>query len=816
VPAVGVRLIAAAALVLTALPPAAAEEPRVPTGAVARVGRPDLRHPGMAISVAFAPGGKSFASVGDPRAGSKDRDRLVLLWDLETGAEVRRFEGHTDGVQSVAFSADGALLVTASKDKTVRLWDAGTGKEVRQFTGHADAVLAVAYSRDGKYVVSVGRDAAVRLWDVATGNEVRHWPGYKSTGTSNVAFTPDSKLAASVGPDFVIRLRDVTSGEEVRKFAGHSADCESLDFSADGMWLASVSQDRTVRLWDVAAGKEERQFEGLPPLGACVRVSPDGKTVAAGGNGRVIQCWDLVTGKPRSTCVGHYGSVSEIAFSPDSRTLASAGHDGTVRLWDVATGRQLPQSGGTVAAAVVTPDGRRLATAGTDRTLRVWDPATGKQVGTDRRLDGPVAALAVSADGSPIRLDLRPQADGADPRPVATPIPVLRRVALNPDGTIAAGLAYDSVLLWNAATGSPTSASAKLRAEVAKRGRPNAVAFIPRSGHLATAGTDGLVHLWDVRTGSYIRGLGESLGNRSTIADLAVSPDGRMVATLAFDRTVRLWETATGKERKSWQPAGSNRALEFASGGRLLAVGGLDGGVRLFDPVSGKELAIRAGHSAAVTSLQRVGDERLLVSVSGERVFFQTDQLPVSVMRDSTALVWDVSDVKPGAVKPPAAGDLDPLWADLAGDDAGKAYAAVARLAAAPDLALPLLKDRLPAAARAPKVDVARLIADLDHDDYDVRERATRELKRAGPLVRPAVAEALARSKSREVRRRAADVLDGLKAAGVAPQEVWSARGVEVLERIGTPAAKALLADWSRGPADSPLTAEARSCLGPG
>ena len=88
--------------------------------------------------------------------------------------------------------------------------------------------------------------------------------------------------------------------------------------------------------------------------------------------------------------------------------------------------------------------------------------------------------------------------------------------------------------------------------------------------------------------------------------------------------------------------------------------------------------------------------------------------------------------------------------------------------------------------------------------------------KQAGALVRPAVAEELIGTKSREVRRRAADVLDALKAAPPSPQVVLSARGVEVLEQIATPAAKALIADWSRGPSDSPLTAESRASLGQG
>src|SRR5437773_822013 len=114
-------------------------EEALPEGVVARIGRPRLRHGGASvICVAFAPDGKTLASVGN--------DNLGRLWDPATGRQLRPLQGHTGPVESVAFGPDGKTLVTASYDRTLRLWDTATGKEIRQFTGHQGTILAVAFS----------------------------------------------------------------------------------------------------------------------------------------------------------------------------------------------------------------------------------------------------------------------------------------------------------------------------------------------------------------------------------------------------------------------------------------------------------------------------------------------------------------------------------------------------------------------------------------------------------------------------------------------------------------------------------------------
>src|SRR5262245_59609092 len=105
-------------------------------------------------------------------------------------------KGHTESVQSVAFSPDGKTLASASGDKSIKLWDVATGKQQATLKGHTESVRSVAFSPDGKTLASASKDETVKLWDVE---------GLKNTATLrgpqkdlwSVAFSPDGKTLAS-------------------------------------------------------------------------------------------------------------------------------------------------------------------------------------------------------------------------------------------------------------------------------------------------------------------------------------------------------------------------------------------------------------------------------------------------------------------------------------------------------------------------------------------------------------------------------------------------------------------------------------------
>jgi WD40 repeat protein len=83
---------------------------------------------------------------------------------VDSGREIRAFQGHQNGVLSVVFSPDGKRLVSGSDDQTVRLWQVDSGREIRTFRGHQNGVMSVAFSPDGKSIASSSFDGSIRLW----------------------------------------------------------------------------------------------------------------------------------------------------------------------------------------------------------------------------------------------------------------------------------------------------------------------------------------------------------------------------------------------------------------------------------------------------------------------------------------------------------------------------------------------------------------------------------------------------------------------------------------------------------------------------
>jgi WD40 repeat protein len=140
----------------------------------------------------------------------------------QTGKELRAFKGHEGWVVSVAFSPDGAHVLTGSTDKTSRLWDIETGKELRDFKGHEGTVDSVAFSPDGAHMLTGSLDKTARLWDTVTGTQFQV---FKHEDFVLSAFSPDGARVLTDSKDKTVRLWDVATGKELHAFQGASGCC---------------------------------------------------------------------------------------------------------------------------------------------------------------------------------------------------------------------------------------------------------------------------------------------------------------------------------------------------------------------------------------------------------------------------------------------------------------------------------------------------------------------------------------------------------------------------------------------------------------
>ena len=153
--------------------------------------------PRYVASVAYSP--------TKPLALSGGADRIIKLWNLNTGKLERPVGPHGGTIRCLVFSADGRYALSASDDMTVKYWDITGDRLIRTLEGHRAWVVAVAFSPDGTKCLSASADETIRLWDLKTGRLIREFENVNGYYAS-LAFSPDGVLALSGGLDGAIKL----------------------------------------------------------------------------------------------------------------------------------------------------------------------------------------------------------------------------------------------------------------------------------------------------------------------------------------------------------------------------------------------------------------------------------------------------------------------------------------------------------------------------------------------------------------------------------------------------------------------------------
>jgi RNA polymerase sigma factor (sigma-70 family) len=483
-------------------------------------------------------------------------------------------------VSSLAFAPDARTIVAHGTHGVACVFDAATGRALRRFqpgaTQHRCAV-----SSDGRWLVvpagksplRIDHEVTLELWEIATGTRAR---SFGKGPYADACFAADGKTLAGLRYDEVVEIWDPHAGRMLRQWKAGGGPGYDLDFAGqfttEGAMLLTRHRKQTIRCWDVASGSQLRQVSDLFPSDLFA-VSPAG-ILAVDGRDRIPP-----------------GQKAE-----PTRELQ-------VRLVDVTTGKDLGRLTAPLALTPngrpnwfiggrFSPDGTQLATAASDGQVRLWDVAARKQVRAWSYMSNFPGAMSFSQDGRRLALAdagttvrVLEVAGGTETQTPPGPRGGHRHVVFTPDGSaaISLGRAEPASFVWDAATG-------RLRQHREWSGEQMALPALNATGTAVYSwGSDRSLRVWDLASGKELRSWRDEFS--PYFMHIVPSPDDRSLALIYQNPTIVLADATTGKELRRLEghapwPFGA----AFAPDGRTLITWGADARVCVWDVATGQRL----------------------------------------------------------------------------------------------------------------------------------------------------------------------------------------------------------------------------------
>lgn len=546
-------------------------------------------HPDVVGAMATTPAGD--------RAFTATSDKLVRGWNLATGQSDQQHVGLS--APALALLASGDKLLAGSGDGEVLSWKIGVPQPAERLGAHAAGVAALIPLPGVPDLVTASLDGSVKRWKPGTAPKPLAHPG----NVTCAAASADGKKLLTGAADHQVRLWNLETNQVEKAFGGATQPIRAVALSADGSKVAFVSADQSLRICQTADGKEVFKDDKLPAAPTGIDFSPKGDQLAwsaADGKVRVLTAAD---GKAVKELAGHAGAVATVRFLPAGERLVTVGADNTLQVWTLADGKSVIKIAHPpgLSAFALSPDGKTILTGAADKLVRFWNPADGKPAGQMAVAAEP-KALALRGDG------LRLLVGAADGRSLLYDRDGnLLEFGQQPGAVNAVAFAADGQG-WLAAGAD----------KEAKRFTPSLVWAARFAGGLRCAlyhpGTKEIVAAGDDKTIKFIRpsdGVAVRIysGHQAAVNELALSKDGKLLASASADQKVWLWNLADHRPVRAIAAGAAVTGLGFSDDSKSLFVA-VGPSLKRIDTASGQEQPPLATAATPILRLLRTEDAK--------------------------------------------------------------------------------------------------------------------------------------------------------------------------------------------------------------
>ncbi|MGL4420189.1 MAG: WD40 repeat domain-containing protein, partial [Gemmataceae bacterium] len=212
------------------------------------------------LALALSADGKKLASAGC--------DRIIRVFDAESGKLEETIENHADWVLGISFSADGKQIYSAGRDKSAKVWDRAAKESILTFPDHQHIVYGVVGKADGSVAISIGADNQLRLWKpTGDGKQIRS-SGNHHDHVFKIVRHPTLPIVFTASADRRVLSWDMDKLSQIKVFEDGTDHVTALAVNANGTQIISAGFDGLVRLWNTADAKRLGLFPAAPGLKA--------------------------------------------------------------------------------------------------------------------------------------------------------------------------------------------------------------------------------------------------------------------------------------------------------------------------------------------------------------------------------------------------------------------------------------------------------------------------------------------------------------------------------------------------------------------